>query len=94
MKGSNYVYTMLPGARLEVGPHGQLEEQLGDALATPGGTFPGSRACCAECAAGAPRCGGAKGLGDLSSLPTWVMPVAIAGAAAVGVVWWLRSRKR
>jgi hypothetical protein len=79
-------YIMLPGARLEIGPHGRPEESLG--------------ACCSACASGASKCmgGGAPGsksLGDVGDLgkPLLLLGVAAVGAAVLFPKAWKRFTK-
>lgn len=71
-------YVMLPGARLEIGPHGQPLETLGSAQVV-GGCFPVPKRtapCCASCADG----GACEGVGDVSA--GGVATIAVLGVAA------------
>jgi hypothetical protein len=95
-------YMLDPGARLMVGPHGQLEESLGGATG----------ACCAPCAASGSRCGTALGATKTKALasrfgavvgatkgppPARRRPIllfaAVAGVAGLGLIL-LRRRGR
>jgi hypothetical protein len=64
----NYVYSVMPGARLYVGPKGKLEESLGHS--------DGGKPCCSGCASGKKTCGGAGALGvtAMSLIPAQLSP--------------------
>lgn len=86
-------YMLAPGARLEVGPGGRLEESLG--------------ACCSGCASGQGGCGNSdlgstRGGGGTHptmlngwTITAWGHDVTVP-AVAVGAigVWWLFFRKK
>jgi len=92
-------YMMMPGARLEVGPHGQLMEQLGFYSLAPGARLLvgphgqlkeqlGADACCNSCASSCGPCGRTGSLGAVDS-NTMIGAVVVG---AVGLAAWMLFR--